>query len=74
MGTDMISPDLERNDRDQFLVNHTVHNFAWNDLTVTVKDRRTKKPLNLIEGISGSIQQGMSSLAIDGHGTDIIQR
>ncbi|EAW14323.1 putative ABC transporter [Aspergillus clavatus NRRL 1] len=53
-----ITLDLERNGGNQFLSNQTVHNFAWNDLTVTVKDRRTKKPLNLIDGICGNIQRG----------------
>ncbi|KAL4785421.1 P-loop containing nucleoside triphosphate hydrolase protein [Aspergillus varians] len=50
--------DLERNDGHRFLMNHSVQSFSWNDLTVTVKDRRTKQPRNLIENIHGSVQQG----------------
>lgn len=50
--------DLERNDASQFLMNHTVHNFSWSGLTVTVKDRQTKKARDLINDISGDIQQG----------------
>ncbi|KAL4920083.1 P-loop containing nucleoside triphosphate hydrolase protein [Aspergillus aurantiobrunneus] len=50
--------DLERNDGHQFLMNNSVQNFSWTDLTVTVKDRRTKQPRNLIENINGSVQQG----------------
>ncbi|BCS26628.1 putative ABC transporter [Aspergillus puulaauensis] len=50
--------DLEQNDGHNFLMNHSVQNFSWNDLTVTVKDRRTKRPRNLIENINGSVQQG----------------
>ncbi|KAL4961981.1 putative ABC transporter [Aspergillus stella-maris] len=53
-----FNTDLERNDADQFLMNHSVRDFSWNDLTVTVKDRRTKQPRNLIEGLNGSVQQG----------------
>ena len=53
-----FNTDLERNDADQFLMNHSVRSFSWNDLTVTVKDRRTKQPRNLIEGLNGSVQQG----------------
>lgn len=51
--------DLERNDVSQFLMNHSVHNFSWNGLTVTVKDRQTKKARDLINNISGDVQQGM---------------
>ncbi|KAL4897967.1 P-loop containing nucleoside triphosphate hydrolase protein [Aspergillus ambiguus] len=51
------TPDLERDDH-QFLMNHSVRNFSWTDLTVTVKDRRTKQPRNLIDGSNGTVQQG----------------
>ncbi|GES57307.1 ABC transporter [Aspergillus terreus] len=51
------TPDLEGNEH-QFLMNHSVHSFSWSDLTVTVKDRRTKQPRNLIDGSSGSVQAG----------------
>ncbi|PYH36070.1 putative ABC transporter [Aspergillus neoniger CBS 115656] len=50
--------DLERNEATGFFKNNTVNNFSWRDLTVTVKDRHTKQPRNLIDGISGSVQQG----------------
>lgn len=51
------SPDLEQNEH-QFLMNQAVETFSWTDLTVTVKDRRTKQPRNLIDGSSGFVQQG----------------
>lgn len=51
--------DLERNDDSQFLMNHSVHNFSWSGLTVTVKDRQTKKARDLINDISADVQQGM---------------
>lgn len=51
--------DLERNDDSQFLKNHSVHNFSWSGLTVTVKDRQTKKARDLINDISADVQQGM---------------
>ncbi|RDW76765.1 putative ABC transporter [Aspergillus mulundensis] len=51
--------DLERDGNSHdFLMNHSVQSFSWRDLTVSVKDRRTKQPRNLIEKISGSVQQG----------------
>ncbi|KAL2820886.1 P-loop containing nucleoside triphosphate hydrolase protein [Aspergillus cavernicola] len=49
--------DLERSEGHQFLINHSVQSFSWDDLTVTVKDRKTKQPRNLIENINGSVQQ-----------------
>ncbi|KAF7595365.1 hypothetical protein BBP40_006358 [Aspergillus hancockii] len=49
--------DLEQNEQ-QFLMNNTVQSFTWSNLTVTVKDRRTKEPRNLIEGCSGTAQHG----------------
>ncbi|KAJ5943668.1 hypothetical protein N7516_003836 [Penicillium verrucosum] len=52
------SPDLERNDSGRFLMNETVRNFSWQGLTVTVKDRETKKSRDLINDISGDVQHG----------------
>lgn len=54
----LSSGDLERNDKNQFLMNHTVQDFSWSGLTVTVKDRQTKNARDLICDVSGSIQQG----------------
>jgi hypothetical protein len=51
------SQDLERNDR-HFLMNQTVQNISWRGLTVTVKDRETKKARDLINDISGDVQHG----------------
>lgn len=50
--------DSERNDASDFLMNHSVHNFSWSGLTVTVKDRQTTKARDLINDISGEVQQG----------------
>ncbi|CAG7971254.1 unnamed protein product [Penicillium salamii] len=52
------SPDLERNDGGDFLMNQTVQNFSWRDLNVTVKDRETKQFRDLINSISGDAQHG----------------
>lgn len=57
--SDTPSVDLERNQSEQgFLLNNTVHSLAWRQLIVTVKDRQTKKPKDLICGIDGSVEQG----------------
>lgn len=51
--------DLERNEARHFLMNGSVSQFSWSGLNVTVKDRRTKEPRDLIHDISGDVQQGM---------------
>lgn len=40
-------------------MNETVRNFSWQGLTVTVKDRETKKARDLINDISGDVQHGL---------------
>ena len=56
-------PDLESNNRHAFLVNNAVRDFAWKDVTVTVKDRETKKAKVILSGASGHVGQGKISLA-----------
>lgn len=53
-----LGPDLERNDDGLFLMNRSVRDFSWNGLSVTVKDRQTKEPRDLISNITGDVQQG----------------
>ncbi|KAF7719993.1 ABC-2 type transporter [Penicillium ucsense] len=50
--------DVEWNADSRFLMNHSVKNFSWNGLTVTVKDRQTKQARDLINDITGDVQQG----------------
>lgn len=52
------SADLEKNEANRFLMNDIVQDFSWSGLTVTVKDRQTKQARDLINDVSGSIQQG----------------
>jgi hypothetical protein len=40
------------------LVNDSVQNFSWSNVTVTVKDRATKQPLNILSGINGFVEAG----------------
>lgn len=58
------STDLERSDG-RFLMNHSVKNFSWSGLTVTVKDRQTKTPRDLICDIGGDVQQGTCEMMIE---------
>ncbi|KAJ6168146.1 hypothetical protein N7497_000989 [Penicillium chrysogenum] len=55
---DVGTLDLEQNNGDQFLMNHTVQRYSWKGLTVTVKDHETKKARDLITDMSGDVQQG----------------
>lgn len=57
--------DVEWDADSRFLVNHSVKTFSWTGLTVTVKDRQTKEARDLINDISGDVQQGMF-VRIDG--------
>ena len=41
--------DLERDDSGHSLMNETVQDFSWQGLTVTVKDRETKRSRDLIQ-------------------------
>lgn len=56
--SDIFLADLERNRSGQaFLMNNTVHNFAWKNVIVTVKDRQTKRMRDLICDINGCVKQ-----------------
>ncbi|KAL3455569.1 P-loop containing nucleoside triphosphate hydrolase protein [Aspergillus heterothallicus] len=57
-GANSLDPDLERNESSRFLMNQTVRNYCWKGLTVTVKDRETKKARDLINDVNGDVQQG----------------
>lgn len=41
------------------LKNDVVENFSWEDVTVSVKDRKTKMAVNILEGVSGFVEAGM---------------
>lgn len=54
-----LDGDVELDGGSRYLTNHSVKNFSWSGLTVTVKDRQTKKARDLINDIGGDVQQGM---------------
>lgn len=43
---------------DVHLKNTTVKNFVWQDITVTVKDHKTKQPKALLQDVSGIVKAG----------------
>jgi len=50
--------DIERGADYAQLVNDSVQSFSWSNVTVTVNDRATKHPLDILSGVYGSIQAG----------------
>jgi hypothetical protein len=40
------------------LTNDEVKSFSWEDVTVTVKDRATKDPIDLLSNVSGIVEAG----------------
>lgn len=55
------SADVEKNAAGldhAHLMNDTVQSFAWKDVNVTVKDRATKQPLDILSNISGVVEAG----------------
>lgn len=43
---------------DNHLNNTTVRNFIWNDVTVTVKDHKTKESKAILDDVSGVVEAG----------------
>ena len=40
------------------LTNDEVKSFSWEDVTVTVKDRTSKQPIDLLSNVSGIVEAG----------------
>lgn len=58
--------DLEMNHSGNgYLANDSVQSFSWNNLQVTVKDRKTKAPLSILTDSAGIVNAG-EMLAIMG--------
>jgi ABC-type multidrug transport system ATPase subunit len=53
------SEDIEKCSADYaHLTNETVYSFSWEDVTVTVKDRASKQPLDILAGVNGMVEAG----------------
>jgi hypothetical protein len=46
---------------DTHLLNTTVKTISWKDVTVTVKDRETKEPRNIVDKVEGIVEAGSST-------------
>ena len=40
------------------LTNHVVHSFSWQNVFVTVKDRISKEPVDILSNVSGIVEAG----------------
>ncbi|KAG0651330.1 abc transporter G family [Hyphodiscus hymeniophilus] len=56
---DPFTTDIELQSADDSpLMNHTVKSFLWKDITVTVKDHKTKQPKSILDGVDGLVEPG----------------
>ena len=60
---DAFNIDIEQSAVDDSqLMNDTVRNFLWKDVTVTVKDHKTKQPKAILNGVDGIVEAGTASI------------
>ena len=55
------SSDVEKNAASSGyaqLTNDTVQSFSWENVTVTVTDRASKQPLDILSNVSGHVEAG----------------
>ena len=52
--------DIEKraSDDQHFFSNDSVESFSWSNVAVTVKDRHTKQPLNILSNVNGIVKAG----------------
>ena len=56
---DQYNVDIEQKAGDDaHLLNTTVRNFIWQDVTVTVKDNKTGEPKAILDGVEGFVKAG----------------
>jgi hypothetical protein len=54
--------DIEQHAHDtSYLNNRVVESLSWNDISVTVRERETKKPKKILDGIRGYVAAGERS-------------
>lgn len=61
--------DVEKRAADNVhMQNTTIKNFVWQNITVTVKDHKTKQPKALLHDVNGIVKAGMlPSCSLIGH-------
>lgn len=57
---DALNNDIEQCTVDNpQLMNNTVKNLIWKNVTVTVKDHKTKQPKTILDNVDGIIEAGI---------------
>lgn len=56
--SEISAHDLERGAASEPLYNSTLKNLSWHDITVTVRDRKTKAPKQLLNNVNGEVKAG----------------
>lgn len=53
------SSDTERqNSHEFYMFNDVVHSLSWSNITLTVENRSSKQPKDLVNNVSGRIKAG----------------
>ncbi|KAF1999243.1 ATP-binding cassette transporter-like protein [Amniculicola lignicola CBS 123094] len=50
--------DVEKAGDHAHLTNSSIHSFSWENVTVTVKDRQSKQPIDILSNVTGTIKAG----------------
>ncbi|KJZ76517.1 hypothetical protein HIM_04246 [Hirsutella minnesotensis 3608] len=53
-----ISTDVEQESHDAYLYNSAVQSLSWRNVTVSVKDKSSKKLLTILDNAAGDVQAG----------------
>jgi hypothetical protein len=61
LSQDAFILDVKKKAVNMYLQNTLVKNFGWQDITVTVKDYKTKQPKALLHSVSGIVKAGLST-------------
>ena len=57
-----MASDVEKNGGDYaHLTNTSIKSFGWEGISVTVKDRQTKQPKDILSSVNGMIKAGKTS-------------
>jgi hypothetical protein len=60
VGQDAFNVDIEQKVVDDcHLVNDTVRNYVWRNVTAVVKDHETKEPKAILQDVAGVVEAGM---------------
>lgn len=54
-----VSSDTERQSgHELYMFNDLVHSLSWSNITLTVEDRSTKQPKDLVSDVGGHVKAG----------------